>query len=106
MWTVLSWGPWWCRAEGGRHVGLEGAAEGLAGDADADEEIAFEHGVVGVEVGVAHIEAGAELAGVEEVVVAADVVSVEHLGGGVLAEEGEWAGVCTELLTRMATGLK
>ena len=44
-----------------------------------------------MEVGLAHIEAGGDLAGLEEVPVAAIVEAVEDLGGGVLSEEGEGA---------------
>ena len=42
---------------------------------------------------LADVEADGERAAVEEVVVAAEVVAIEDLGGGVLAEEGVWAGV-------------
>ena len=75
-------------ADGGLEVRPEGPAEWLAGDAQAYQEVA-QHGVVGVQVGEAHIEAGVELAGVEEIVVPAQVVAIEDLGGGVIAEEGE-----------------
>ena len=71
---------------------MKGRGEGRCGDANADQEVP-EQGVIGVQVGVAHVEAGGDLAGMEEVVVAAQVVAVEHLGGGVLAEEGVGAGV-------------
>jgi hypothetical protein len=46
-----------------------------------------------MEVGLAYIDACVKIAGVEEIIVAAEVEAVEHLGGGVLAEEGEGTGV-------------
>ena len=93
-------------ADGCLDVGLEGAVEGLAGDADADEEIA-QQGVVGMQVGVAHVEAGVELAGVEEVVVSAEVVASRRRWRW-SSGRGRRRGLCLhmELLTRMAMGLK
>ena len=48
----------------------------------------------------------AMLAGVEEVIVAAEVEAVEHLRGGVLAEEGEGAGIRDGVADTDGDGLK
>src|ERR1039457_1915534 len=79
-------------ADGGLDVGLERAREWAAGDAHAHLEV-LQHRIVGVLIGEAQVEAGVELTRMIEIVETAQVVSPENLERGVLAEEGEGAGV-------------
>lgn len=77
---------------GGLKVRLERPLERRSGDADSDKE-AVERCAVAIREGVADIEANLGLSLVVEVVVSADVDTVEDVGFGVLSKESEWTRI-------------